>query len=159
MRHIRDGEKGGRGYGGGGRGRLYTYRYATVATRLTSALRWAAMRAISMFHNCHRTSSVQTLQKSFGQDCKPRSSVCIRMQKDHTIRSLKILQSLSQFGGLCKHQNSPACTKSLIVFRLMNLDSRGKKTKTVMVTIAVTVAAVGLFFYHHGCRRCCCRGR
>ena len=30
------------------RGRLYTYRY-TVTTRMTSALRWAAMRAILMF--------------------------------------------------------------------------------------------------------------
>ena len=36
------------GYGGGERGRLYTYRY-TVTTRMTSALRWAAMRAILMF--------------------------------------------------------------------------------------------------------------
>ena len=37
MRLIRDGEKGGgggvRGYGGEGRGRLYTYRY-TVTTRM-----------------------------------------------------------------------------------------------------------------------------
>ena len=40
--------KDGRGYGGGGRGRLYTYRY-TVTTRMTSAIRWAAMRAILMF--------------------------------------------------------------------------------------------------------------
>ena len=48
IRLIRDGEKG-RGYGGGGRGRLYTYRY-TVTTRTTPALRWAAMRAILMFH-------------------------------------------------------------------------------------------------------------
>ena len=32
----------------GGRGRLYTYHY-TVTTRMTSALRWAAMRAILMF--------------------------------------------------------------------------------------------------------------
>ena len=45
-----NGEKGGtgrrwgRGVGGGGRGRLYTYRY-TVTTRMSSALRWAAMRA------------------------------------------------------------------------------------------------------------------
>ena len=30
---------------GGGGGRLYTYRY-TVTTRMTPALRWAAMRAI-----------------------------------------------------------------------------------------------------------------
>ena len=47
VRLIRDGEKGGSGYGGGGRGRLYTYR-CTVTTRMTSALRWAAMRAISL---------------------------------------------------------------------------------------------------------------
>ena len=37
-----------RGYGGGGRRRLYTYHY-TVTTRMTSALRWAAVRAILMF--------------------------------------------------------------------------------------------------------------
>ena len=64
MRLIRDGEKGGGGMevgGGGGRGRLYTYRYAAVTTRMTSALRWAAMRAILMFHDCegqsHKTVS------------------------------------------------------------------------------------------------------
>ena len=38
----------------------YTYHY-TVTTGMTSALRWAAMRAISMFHNCegqsHKTVS------------------------------------------------------------------------------------------------------
>ena len=49
MRLIRDREKGGKGYAGGGRGRLYTYRH-TVTTGVTSALRWAAMRAILMFH-------------------------------------------------------------------------------------------------------------
>ena len=37
-----------RGYGGGGRGRLYNYRY-TATTRMTSALRRAGMRAILMF--------------------------------------------------------------------------------------------------------------
>ena len=46
----------GRWYGGGGRGRLYIYNYNTyrytVTTRMTSALRWAVMRAILMFHNC-----------------------------------------------------------------------------------------------------------
>ena len=40
---------------GGEGGRLYTYRY-TVTTRMTSALRLAAMRAILMFHNCERHS-------------------------------------------------------------------------------------------------------
>ena len=51
VRFIRDGQKaeGGGGYGGGGRGRLYTYRYA-VTTRMAPALRWAATRAILMFH-------------------------------------------------------------------------------------------------------------
>ena len=38
----------GGGYGGGGKGRLYTYRY-TVTTRMTPALRWAAMKATLTF--------------------------------------------------------------------------------------------------------------
>ena len=41
---------GGGGYGIVGRGKLYTYRY-TVTTRMTSALRWAVMRAVLMSHN------------------------------------------------------------------------------------------------------------
>ena len=66
IRLIRDGEKRGGnmevwGGGGGGRGRLYTYRYEAVTTRMTPALRWAAMRAILMFHSCegqsHKTVS------------------------------------------------------------------------------------------------------
>ena len=48
-RNVRDGEMGGKGYGSGGRGILYTYRY-TVTTKMIPALRWAAMRAILMFH-------------------------------------------------------------------------------------------------------------
>ena len=44
----------------GGRGRLYTYRY-NVTTRMTPALRWAAMGAILMIHICegqsHKTVS------------------------------------------------------------------------------------------------------
>ena len=66
MRFIRDGEMGEGGYGGGRGGeerereRLYSYRY-TVSTRMTPALRWAAMRATLMFHNCegqsHKTVS------------------------------------------------------------------------------------------------------
>ena len=44
----------------GGRGRLHNYRY-TVTTRMTPALRLAAMRDILMFHNCegqsHKTVS------------------------------------------------------------------------------------------------------
>ena len=45
----------------GERWRLYTYRYVALTTRMTSALRWAVMRAILMFHNCegqsHKTVS------------------------------------------------------------------------------------------------------
>ena len=51
MRLIRDGEKEGKGYGGGNREiiyLLYAYRY-TVTTRMIPALRQAAMRAILMF--------------------------------------------------------------------------------------------------------------
>ena len=43
-----------------GEGGLYTYPY-TVTTRMTYALRWAAMRVILMFPNCegqsHKTVS------------------------------------------------------------------------------------------------------
>ena len=62
------------------RGRLYTYRY-TVTSRMTPALRWAAMRAILMFHNCegqsHKTVSTDHnfngscagLDRKAGIDC------------------------------------------------------------------------------------------
>ena len=47
-------------HGGGRRGRLYTYRH-TGTTRMTPALRWAAMRAILMFRTydgeSHKTVS------------------------------------------------------------------------------------------------------
>ena len=43
----------GREYGGGGE--LYTYHY-TLTTRMTSALRRAAMGAILIFHNCEGQS-------------------------------------------------------------------------------------------------------
>ena len=49
---------GGSGYGGGGIGRLYTYRY-TVTTRMTPALRWAAMRAILMSQECPQTTTFE----------------------------------------------------------------------------------------------------
>ena len=48
--YLGGGERG-VGYGGAGvvGSRLYTYRY-TVTTRMTPALRWAAMKAILVFH-------------------------------------------------------------------------------------------------------------
>ena len=61
MRLIRDVEKGGRGMEVGEEGDYIPI--ATVTIRMTSALRWAAMRDILMFHNCegqsHRTVSKQ----------------------------------------------------------------------------------------------------
>ena len=47
--------------GGGEIEIIYTYRYAAVTTRMISAFRWAAMRAVLMLHNCegqsHKTVS------------------------------------------------------------------------------------------------------
>ena len=58
----------GRGYGSRGRGWLYTYGY-TVTTGMTSALRWAAMTAILIFHNCEgqRHQTVST-DHNFGRE-------------------------------------------------------------------------------------------
>ena len=60
IRLIRDGKKWGKGYGGWGRGRLYTCCY-TATTRMTPALRWAATSVILCFINCegqgHKTVS------------------------------------------------------------------------------------------------------
>ena len=42
------GRRGVKGYGGGGEREIIYISY-TVTTRMTSALRWAAMRAILMF--------------------------------------------------------------------------------------------------------------
>ena len=48
IRRIREEEGEERGYAGGGRGKLYIYHY-TVTTRMTPALRRAAVRSILMF--------------------------------------------------------------------------------------------------------------
>ena len=44
----------------GEEGDYYTYRY-TVTTRMTPALRWAAMRAILMFHKTCEGQSHKTV--------------------------------------------------------------------------------------------------
>ena len=36
---------------------------------------------------------------------------------------------MSEFGGLWKQQNNPAYTKSVRVFRMLKLDTMGKKKK------------------------------
>ena len=45
---------------------------------------------------------------------------------------LKILLSISEFGGLWKHPNTPACTSSVKVFNLLRLDTIQKKKMTMM---------------------------
>ena len=78
-----------------------------------------------------QSDSLQALQKSFRWDYKPRSFVCIRMQKER-IRTLKILQSMSEFGALWKHQNNPARTNGVRVFIMSKLDIIRKKIKKEM---------------------------
>ena len=58
----------------GEEGIIYTYRY-TVTTRMTSALRWAAMTAILMFHNCERQSHKTTTFEEKGEPERIRTEV------------------------------------------------------------------------------------
>ena len=59
------------------------------------------------------SNSVQTLQKSFGWDYKPRSLACIYayMHAKRSEMHVKDHVVMSGFGGLWKHQINPACTK------------------------------------------------
>ena len=54
-------------------GGVYTYRY-TVTTIMTSALGWAVMRAILMFHNCDGQShkTVSTDHNLFEEKGEPK---------------------------------------------------------------------------------------
>ena len=61
--------------------------------------------------------------------------MCIWMQINR-VHSLKILQSISEFGGLWKHQNNPACTQS--VKSLQNVEV-GHSTDVVVVVVVVVV--------------------
>ena len=80
IRLIRDGKVGGGGGVGmeGGK-RLYTYRY-TVTTRMTHALRRAAMRAIVIFHiivrqkftrECRQTTTFEKKESRSGFEPRP----------------------------------------------------------------------------------------
>ena len=75
IRLIRDGEGGGREDGGRGRGILYTYRY-TISTRMTSALRWAAMRAtdfnVSVGSDGQSHKTVSTNHNLFEEKGEPK---------------------------------------------------------------------------------------
>ena len=64
-----------------------------------------------------------------------------RMQKDH-IHMLKILQSMSEFGRLCKQQYNPACTKSVSLHnvKLDTIQKKKKKEKNFVITLSALEA-------------------
>jgi len=73
------GRGGERRYGGWGRGILYTSR-CLVTTRMISALRWAAMRAIFMFQqevmDSHKTvSKIHNLSEEKGEPKRYRTEI------------------------------------------------------------------------------------
>ena len=68
-----------------GGGKLYTYRY-TVTTRMTPALRWAALRAILLFHSCE------------GQSHKTVTTACDERGEPKQIRTeVPLLTSLTPY--------------------------------------------------------------
>ena len=94
-----------------GRGRLNTYCY-TVTTRMSPALRWAAKRAILMFHKLRGTKSQDSVHKPqllkrkesrSGFDPKPLSLTSI------TPYRLAILahKGVDRPGSRSKTQNHP----------------------------------------------------
>ena len=90
---------------GEGGERLYTYRY-TVTTRMTYALRWAAMGGILMFHNCE------------GQSHKTVST-------DHNFRREKTAEADSNRG--------PQALRAVRAFVHLKLDTTRKKNLTSII--------------------------
>ena len=78
---------------------------------------WVCMQALRLYTD--KSPSDQTT--NWGSPCGG---------KDH-IHTFKILQSVSEFGGCWKKQNSPACTNSVRGFRVLKLETIGKKDYTV----------------------------
>ena len=70
------------GYGSGGKGRLYTYCY-TVTTRMISALRRAATRAIVMFRNCEGKSHKQDTIHLEGEITLAEASLALKNMKNY----------------------------------------------------------------------------
>ena len=89
---------------------------------------------VAYFHDTEQITLILmaqfTREKSLRWDYKPRSPVCIHIQKDH-ICTLKILQPTSEFGGLWKHWNNPACTKSVRVFIMLDTVRKKKMQRKI----------------------------
>ena len=90
-----------RGYGGGGRGRVYTYRY-TVTTRMTSALRWAAIEShfnvsVGSDGQSHKTVSTNhNLSEEKGEPKRNRTEVLLSAYQPNAL-------PLGQTGSLVKY--------------------------------------------------------
>ena len=95
--------------------------------------------ALAQTWRCLRNLHLVKLHKDwctpafFRWDYRPRSPMCIRMQKDHMRCS-----PCQEFGGLWKPPNNPPCanTNSITVFTLLKLDTISiwqKKKKILLI--------------------------
>ena len=106
MRLIRDGEKeGGKGYGGGGRERLYSYRY-TVTTRMIPALIKAGSDE-SRFNHCFTDCE--------GQSHKPVCPQNTTFEKRNQAE-VPLLTSLTPHRQAKPAHASPAALSNVISF-------------------------------------------
>ena len=86
----------------------------------------ACERTFIKMHNiesrCYRTGKYTVCRQvhvSFSPEILPAAAV----------KGLKILWSMSEFGGLLKQQNNSECTKIVRVFILLKLDTIQKKRR------------------------------
>ena len=93
-----------RGYGGGGKGDYYI-PIATLTTRMTSALRWAAVRAILMFHNCegqsHKTVSTDHTLPLGQTGSPPESRFCVtRSNRTHKNTVVMVMHIYTKYNTI-----------------------------------------------------------
>ena len=95
------------------------------------------------------SNSEQILQKSFRWDYKLRSPAYIHMKNNPTCM-LKILWSMSEFGGLWKHLNNPAYVKSVRATEMLDAIQQKKSGSTYLARIwkqtGTSLQPLGIFF-------------
>ena len=69
---------------------------------------------------------------------KNRGPKCVYVYKKISYTHVKILQSMSEFGGLWKHQNNLACTKSFGVFRVLSFFTMRRKSSMSVFCLLVS---------------------
>ena len=120
----------------GGRGRLYTYRY-TVTTRMTSALRGAAMRDILMFHTnivrdkvtrqCPQTTTFEVKAEADSNEVPLLRYQPTRLTaRPHRLTGPEILQQGSQRVG------SPCSVVSLTGLVQQSINQRSRSSLAAM---------------------------